>query len=653
MPDFNSIYNYPVVPEESEKHCDRDVVTRQDLETDFRNAMQFHNDWQTDPIFRQVFCEARLASVMWHYWYGAIEIREARKNPGLKGKTVPGWKKTAKYYSDNGIFICALNSSVNNEISKEQHDKLRGIFGRRWFGHNQGEWDGAYISQVANGLLELDPKRSRKAACRHYLDWMKNAFAKHHNHMVTVSSLGFGCHYDAELGSRMMGLELGEGLPSDTLLWSFCRGACRQYDLLCAVYPSVFSRKGGVYNFKCYPKAGQPQSVISSEGFPASPELGSSLGLMKRLWWVSYMNGASIIGLQFGYFPCDLHSPANTHGAIAMQDPVNDKVLKAHFTPLGWLLWEARETAKRHPFRGVPYTPVGVMLPFDHGWYPQPHCYAPRVPERIWGNIPYNSGDRMIDHFFQTVYPGYNKANIEPSLDERGKIVNTPYGDSFDMILDNAGAECLGKYRALIMLGSGKIDGDEHLKTKLTGYVENGGTLVVNPERWKNPPGTENKAGLSRIVKKNYGKGTILEVKLPENKENSFEIFREIYSEVINYLDGLQLVKIDGRPIYYLVNVTDDPGELMVTLCNNSRNLGWEGSIRIPGRNIVEAEEWLAYGEVVLEDGALRCGVPGNDVRIYRIKTDRPFLKLRYEKVPWRELGFGVPEWDKEPNFVS
>ena len=37
--------------------------------------------------------------------------------------------------------------------------------------------------------------------------------------------------------------------------------------------------------------------------------------------------------------------------------------MMAHFTPLGWMNWECVETAKRHPFRGVPYIPAAVMLP--------------------------------------------------------------------------------------------------------------------------------------------------------------------------------------------------------------------------------------------------------------------------------------------------
>ena len=107
-------------------------------------------------------------------------------------------------------------------------------------------------------------------------------------------------------------------------------------------------------------------------------------------------------------------------------------------------------------------------------------------------------------------------------------------------------------------------------------------------------------------------------------------------------MQSFALIHLEGQPICWLVNVTDRPDEFLVTLCNNSHAMPWEGHARIRGQDIVEFEEWLAYRESGSTNGTLHCGVPANDVRTFRIRAARAFLSLRYSDVPWRALGFGA-----------
>jgi hypothetical protein len=242
------------------------------------------------------------------------------------------------------------------------------------------------------------------------------------------------------------------------------------------------------------------------------------------------------------------------------------------------------------------------MLPFDHGWYPQPNIYAGKHANCVWGNIPYNSGDFQIDKFFQLVYPGYKLANQCATRDERGMVTNTPLGDSFDVILSNAGQDCLRKYQVVILLGSWQAEMFEEARPRLDAFARAGGMVLANLRE------SGNLETLKPILQKH------------------------------------NLIEIDGRPIYYLVNVTDQPDELLVTLSNNSAGMPWEGRVRVKGQEIVEVEEWLAHGEADIQQGALRCGVPANDVRVFKVKTREAFLPLRFRDVPWKKLGFGVPE---------
>jgi len=113
-------------------------------------------------------------------------------------------------------------------------------------------------------------------------------------------------------------------------------------------------------------------------------------------------------------------------------------------------------------------------------------------------------------------------------------------------------------------------------------------------------------------------------------------------------LGELALVDVDGRPITCMTNVTDRPDEVIVTLINNSPDLAWEGRVRFRGAGIGSFEAWLGHSEAGLKNGVLSCGVPANDVRVFRLLADRPVLDLRHEKVDWQGLGFGVPEVDLE-----
>ena len=316
--ELRPIHNYPVVPEESAlpRSGATPPVTRGELGADFRNGMYFPR-WDSD-IARQSFYDARLASYLWSQWYDNIEIREAREEAARAGETMPHWQLAAADHARRGLFVY-FNSLATSCIDKQTHDKLVEQMGPLFLGHDEGEWDGAYICMIAAGQSphqamtaaggaaspaapadDIDPERSRRDACRHYLAWLRETYARHHNRMISVHSLCFGSHYAAEIGTRMLGIEPGESLPCANLLMTFCRGACKQYDLLMQCVPSVFSVRG----VKMYPLQHQPQSVALS-GHAFGPAHGTTLGLLKRLWWQGYMSGASLVGLQFGYFPTD------------------------------------------------------------------------------------------------------------------------------------------------------------------------------------------------------------------------------------------------------------------------------------------------------------------------------------------------------------
>jgi len=626
------IYNQPTIPGISLPHRNAAVppVTRDDLGADFQGYMQLiFCDWRTSCMYDAVL-RLNLATVIMFRWYGSVEIEEAAKDPGLAGQMIPGWEEAARQMAAKGFFIY-FNSKVASKISKEAFEKIKAIFGRRFLGFNEGEWDGAYISRIASGEIPLSPNRSRQEAHYHYMDWMKQAYDDHHHYMLTMTSIGMGCHYGAELGSRMMGAELSQCLPCNMILLAFCRGAAKQYDLLFHTVPSVFSSRGAPHTggLKCYPGSGQPES-ISLPGL-AGPRHGASLGLLKRLWWISHMSGSSITGFESGYFPYDGIGEYEAQSAKELPNPFTNGDIFAHLTPLGWMYWEALQTSRRHPRRGVPYIPIAVMLPVHHGWSP-PEAYS-TTSNCVWGNIPYEAGDWQIDKFFEWIYPGYKSAHAVPCCDERGIITNTPYGDSFDVILSTATDECLSKYQAVFLIGSVNVMMDAELQGRLERFIAAGGTIVFDSAQWmtKASDSPARDAVATHSVHRNGGR--LVHV-IPESwgagdPDNS--CFSSVTKALADFVMSFNLITIEGRPLYHLVSVTNSPDELIITLCNNSHALSWEGLIRVKGQSIIEFEEWLADGEATVCDGALRCGVPANDVRVFCIRTQGPFLHLQSE----------------------
>ena len=656
-----AIYNYPNVPEEAERHREAKVspLTRKELKTDFRVMWQFGVVNWGSAVYRQMLCELKLGSVTNFPWYACVE------EPGALGagqgfKPMAGWEEISERMGKTGIYFYS-NSSPDTEVPKDVFEKLLCHFGERFIGFNEGEWDGAYIGRiVSKGVMPLSQDRSRKEACEHYLNWLRTTYEKHQNHILSMSSFGFGCHYAGELGARILGFEAGQWLPCDTVRMSFCRGACKQYDLLMNVCPSVFTFKG-VQSFKCYPKQGQAQSSLIA-GFLAGPEHGASVGLLKRLWWLAYMNGSSILGLECAYFISDASDENKAQGTIPFEDPITDGKVMSEFTPIGWMQWEAVHTARKHPMRGVPYIPVALMLPFEHGWHGQPtsfhnkwfphpylHDYENEREFFVWGNIPYNDGDWQIDKFFRWIYPGSNLSFTSATRDERNIVTATPFGDSFDVILDNADDTAISKYQALVLLGGLNVDSNGKLEARLLKLANSGGLVIADVSQWGKLPADAEEISASNMVKTFiFGHGKIIIVQTPNwaSGQNDESILNKIRAEIGCILNSFNLIEIGGRPIHSLVNITDKPDELIVTLCNPSQSMPWEGSLTVKGARVKECEEWLAFGETAISDGTLKCGVPANDIRVFKIKTEEPFLKLKFSDIPWKSLGYGAPEWE-------
>lgn len=722
---IGKIPNRPVTPEESPRYQTLAIkpVARRDLPRDFLEShmLAWHDYLMHNAMHDYEFCTALKA--------GTWSMFVNREEDGEK----PGWREIAKKYAEQGLVlngICGIRHGMEfaygtgeRVVPEDLQQFLLDTFGERFLGWENGEQDAEYVSQYVFGSYAWEPQsaeRSRQEAHDDFTRFHRDTLdALFHHYCIPICSTGF-FHYFAEYGHRLLGLEMGTGLMSTIVRWAFLRGASRQYDLLTwgdlshhlcdpAQKPDFYSKKAWYTDRESLPVEFQL----------AFPDGGPSFGFFKRMWFAGYMYGASILGVEGAIFKDDVGGafpeewwgvePKGIKPPMATRESSNvcdvagyadhrGPKLEDNLTPLGreYRRWVYQVRAR--PERGVTYNPVAVVLQFHHGWMPPVHkSLGQSKPECVWGNIPYGLGDSQIDEFFRWVFPGYVYYGF--SLYGRGCFTPTPFGDSFDVLLDNAPADKLDLYQAAVLLGEHPFDGD--FEARLQAFVEDGKTAVLCTRQLTDGlakiagvrvtardqsaavsesrvsgvtyregdylydkveiDGAEvlavNEAGDPLVCVKRAGKGRIFVVtpvfwcrgrrtpyhwhmieglRWDMNYKNDFfrgqplpppEILKVVQEILGDLFRSFELVDIDGRPIQYITNVTDDPAKLIVTLVNNSE-VAWDGAVSVKGQEIVYVDEWLSAGESCIRDGALRCAVPADDVRIYELTCAQPFLEF-------------------------
>ena len=306
----------------------------------------------------------------------------------------------------------------------------------------------------------------------------------------------FTVHYIYEWGAKFGWIERNCYLANNQIATAFMRGAAKQYD--------------GYWGLDFSPW-GTPTRGATQHDDNGVLVGGLSASLQLREWLAAFYSGANLVLAEYSN-KCAWMNPAkwklSPHGECAKQF--------------------GRHALLDHPDRGMPHVPVALMLEHNHGWDPREH--------RLFnGWVEYTRADQMLDNFFNLAFPGQeegnygskwmpdgspqfpwkDEANLQRALAEprasrlggsaaggaidedeaiclrkmmaegldtrpyeRGMQVNSQWGDSFDVVLENCPLEVLVKYKLIILLGAIQLTGE--LEKKLRQYVEQGGELVVN-----------------------------------------------------------------------------------------------------------------------------------------------------------------------------
>lgn len=643
----------PVVPEEHPlfAQADPQPVTRKTLGHTLHTTGSRSIRPETLDQFHKHY---DFGDVCWPH-IGMCPQRDLHSNDAAYRGALEEFETLLKGARDRGLLLFDVwgyvphNDNFPHKIAPEHHEIVMRVFGDRFLGYDNGEHDGRYIGSYATKGTHTN----RKEGWDDFVRWDEHICADSQHYMNATGSLNFS-HYYGERNCRLLGLETAQGLPSDTLMFAFLRGAGKQYGRLIYQASSIWNRFGyNMYN-------GRKTMGGGHAGYGYGPNKGCSRSLHRRLFFSGYLGGHSVFGTETSQFTADV-LPGGA----------------PELSPLGRQHLELAAWARKHPDRGVMYTPVAFMLDFYHGWNMPRHLYR-GDKYKIWGKLPYEKSDYLIDGVFRMTWPGYEDCSY--LRNELGFLTPTPFGDIFDVITNRCLPDVLSQYAAVMLLGN--VEMTPQVTKNLAEFVRAGGDLIVDAQSARVLPGglagvafsgeaeglmtrveatgqtfeespytytiltptdatplltseqghalmTVNRVGAGRVIVSgvDYWLTDRIEYRRPEivNMEPPYRLLRGLRAVLGGYFDSFSPVEIE--PVGLNVRTCcyqDDPTRLLVGLMNNDLFAHWQGTLRVRVGQAASVRELI--GDKVLPAGdVISLQIPAGDVAILDIRLKGPY----------------------------
>lgn len=333
-----------------------------------------------------------------------------------------------------------------------------------------GQADGAGYRHYGGYARTPATRAEAMAVVRRYYDRLRTealARATPEQRRCFVSISGHYCyqHYAGMWGCDVVGSEVGENINGVQQHIAFTRGAARQFG------------KPWLLDFSSW----FGPSIVDEDperhwGDNSGPNYGHSISLHRRAYYAGWMAGASVVVAEGGTLNC-----------FASQKPGPDGTLP--LSTLGRAAAAFARFARRLPDRGVPYAPVALVLPVDHGIYPG---FGDKL---AWNALPYTRGDQAILDALHALFPGSTGDPAQPERADRQpldptwtdpdymhtealRMVASPHGDIADVLLSSAPEAVLRAYPVAVLTGDYRPSAA--LAGRLGRYVARGGTLVLD-----------------------------------------------------------------------------------------------------------------------------------------------------------------------------
>ena len=358
---------------------------------------------------------------------------------------------------------------------------LNGELKDQFLGWISGESVG-YVWDSAPTELKISPSMSRRELLDAHRQFYTNALSRKWRELFqtetgamwdklipaqSTSSTSFA-HALSQWGVNLLGMETAAVMPMFGMRIAFTRGAARQF--------------GGSFFYYHAPNFGDTATTFTKQQNFAGPDffyhsrygptMGPSLSWYRKSYYLYYMAGASAIYLEQG-------------GDQFFKPGPGDHPFQLN--PLGRITDEFVRFVEKHPERGTPYTPVAFLLDPAHGFEMTDYPHWPFEVSQI------DRGDRALRELFGVAYYPGLVVEGEPAVADRQPFVSGVFGDIFDVL---TAAEVQGSrskmqtllpsYRAVVV--GGRIDWSAEWIQRISDYVRNGGTLVVNAAQIKKLP---------------------------------------------------------------------------------------------------------------------------------------------------------------------
>jgi hypothetical protein len=387
---------------------------------------------------------------------------------------------------------------------------LNGEFKDQFLGWLSGESIGYVYTAMAPNELKISGAMSRGDLLEAHRVFYTNALDKKWSalfHTATgpmwdklipaqATSSTTYAHALARWGVKLLGMETPAVQPMLGMRIAFTRGAVRQF--------------GGAFAYYHAPNFGDTATTFTKQQNFAGPDnffhsrygptMGPSLSWYRKSYYMYYMSGASAIYLEQGFDQFFKPGPG--------EHPFQ-------LNPLGRITDEFMRFAEKHPDRGVPYTPVAFLLDPAHGWDMTDY------PQWPFGVSQISRGDRALRELFGVAYYPGLVVEGEPASGDRQAFVSGVFGNIFDVLVasepigvqsptskvqssgqgiaavssalsvqrDNNHVQVrspLDNYRVIVV--GGDINWTKEWIEKLTTYVRNGGTVVLNAAQARGLP---------------------------------------------------------------------------------------------------------------------------------------------------------------------
>ncbi len=444
-------------------------------------------------------------------------------------------------------------------------------------------------------------------------------------------------HLAAYWGSKFIMMETSR----HNIRWQgqmmFARGAARQFNIPWAWYVAGF--------LSGYTKAGK-KSVDSSPGvYPG----GISISAIRRGYFMTWLSGASMMESEIPLW-------------TAWHQVLKGKPFE--LTGAGKAYVELYDFIQKHPERGVPYTPVALLVNYDRG--------SNRMGGSAFWKFPYTHADSMLDAFYACILDWPYNAVLGNGRNGREYVMaNNPYCDIFDVITPDFEDQTtfrriLPSYKVAVLLG--EYPENPELAKILTDYVRNGGTLLINVKhlnrrfpaefsgielngktvssydftveqvKLKNAEVIEkDNAGYPILTLSHFGKGRVLTalqhyMTNPKSLETKFQKRLPLIDKLLRRFSAETLpVKVEGDIqsglnktkngwLLYLINnkgirkFSDAPGEVIEPL--ETRTV----QVSFPGVKVKRVAELLSDEMLIPADGTVTLDVKPGEIKILEIR---------------------------------